>query len=129
MIPKAIEQAKELLDSGTATQSQIDAMAATLKGRMEQLVEVENPTVDEEDAAVEDGNVDENIDSETDTTEATDAPIVQQPIVQQPIVQQDTTQAPSRVGGRGCGAAVTTTAVVVSLVATLGTAMVVKKKD
>ena len=126
MIPKAVEEAKELLATGTATQSEIDAMTAKIRGRIDQLVLLDNPPVSDDEESVE---VDTETESDNATdTSATDAPIVQQPIVQQPVVQPTATQNAVELG-RGCGASVAATAVVLGIVATLGTTLVIKKKD
>jgi predicted small lipoprotein YifL len=52
---------------------------------------------------------------------ATEAPATEAPATQAPATEP--------AAKKGCGSAVATTAVVVGLVATLGTALVVKKRD
>lgn len=102
MVKKALEAAKALLEDESATQSAIDAAAEDLVGRMGELAP-SGVTAPED--------------------EETEAPATQAPIAQAPV-----TQTPP-AGKKGCGSAVATTAVIIGLVATLGTALVVKKKD
>lgn len=102
MVKKALDAAKQLLEDENATQSAIDAATEAITGRMAELVASGVTAPDDEE---------------------TEAPATQAPIAQAPI-----TQTPP-AAKKGCGSAVATTAVVIGLVATLGTALVVKKKD
>lgn len=116
MVVDAVDEAKELIDTADVKQSQVNAALDTLKGRIDGLVLVEGAEDDEE----EDPDADEDADANTDVP-ATQAPIPQVPVA------TGTTAAP--VAKKGCGAAISTTVAVITLVSTLGTALVIKKKD
>lgn len=120
MVTDAIATAKALKEKDGVKQSDVVAMVETINGRIESLVpsgEIAPPDEDGEDVTTEEGDGSEG----EAVVPGGDAPIV-------PAESgSDTTQTPTKKGG--CGGAVATTAVVVGLVATLGTALVVKKKD
>ena len=119
MVKSAIEEAKALLADTTATQSKLDEMVATIEARIADLKPSGLTSEDEEEE------------------EATDAPTTDAPTTDAPTVGDSTVQIPAYTDNagaevaakKGCGSAVATTAVVLGLVATLGTALVVKKKD
>lgn len=113
MVKKAVETGKALLEDAEAKQSQINAATEDIEGRIEAL---------QPSGAVAEPDDDEG-EADGDATEppATDAPAGDagtQPITPAPV--------PAK---KGCGSAVATTAVVLGLVATLGTALVIKKRD
>lgn len=120
MVTDAIATAKALKEKDGVKQSDVVAMIETINGRIESLVpsgEIAPPDEDGEDVTTEDGDGSEG----EEVVPGGDASVV-------PAESgSDTTQPPAKKGG--CGGAVATTAVVVGLVATLGTALVVKKKD
>ena len=112
MVEKAVATGKALLEDAEAKQSQINAATEDIEGRIEAL-QPSGDVAEPDDEGEADG----------DATEppATDAPAGDagtQPITPAP--------APAK---KGCGSAVATTAVVLGLVATLGTALVIKKRD
>lgn len=97
MVTKAVDDAKELMGKEGVKQSELDAAADVILGRIKELVpsglKVQRPTNSAATGMVE---------SDSETLAVDDG---------------------------GCGSAVATTAVVVGIVATLGTALVIKKKD
>lgn len=117
MVMDAVEDAEALLDSKELKQTDVDAMTETLNGRIDALIpsgEIAEP--------------DEDVDEEEEEEE-TEAPATQAPATQPPVPQGtgvNNTVLPPR---KGCAASVTATATIVALVATLGTALVIKKKD
>ena len=115
MVVDAVDEAKELIDTADVKQSQVNAALETLKGRIDGLVLVEGAEDDEEE--------EEDADDEGDAN--TDAPATQAPIPQAPV----TNVVPTPGAKKGCKSAVGTTACVIALVSTLGTALVIKKKD
>ena len=148
MVMNALAEAEALLESGTATQSEIDAMTETLSSRIQQLVLAEDsgdsgdsgddeedyvdPDDEEDvDAGEEDeentnsGSNDKNTDKKEDT-DGTKNPAETKPATAQPSVQD---LLPQKGGAAGCGASVAATAGVIALVAAFGTALVIKKKD
>lgn len=114
MVVDAVDEAKELIDTADVKQSQVNAALDTLRGRIDGLVLVEGAEDDEEE------------DPDEDADANTDVPATQAPIPQAPVAT-GTTAAP--VAKKGCGAAISTTVAVITLVSTLGTALVIKKKD
>ena len=122
MVTDAVADAKALKEKADAKQSDVVAMVETINGRIESLVPSGEIAPPDEDA---DGDADAD-------APATDAPAADGSATDAPIVPAEsgsaTTETPAAKKG-GCGGAIATTAVVVGLVATLGTALVVKKKD
>ena len=119
MVTEAVTEAKALKEKADAKQSDINAMVEKLTGRIDGLVPSGEIAPPEEDA---DGDADADADAPATDAPATDAPIVP--------AESGSATAPTPAAKKGgCGSAVATTAVVVGLVATLGTALVVKKKD
>lgn len=119
MVTEAVTEAKALKEKADAKQSDINAMVEKLTGRIDGLVPSGEIAPPEEDA---DGDADADADAPATDAPATDAPIVP--------AESGSATAPTPAAKKGgCGGAVATTAVVVGLVATLGTALVVKKKD
>lgn len=122
MVTDAVTEAKALKEKADAKQSDINAMVEKLTGRIDGLVPSGEIAPPEEDA---DGDADAD-------APATDAPAADGSATDAPIVpaESGSATAPTPAAKKGgCGSAVATTAVVVGLVATLGTALVVKKKD
>ena len=122
MVTDAVAEAKALKEKADAKQSDVVAMVETINGRIESLVPSGEIAPPEEDA---DGDADAD-------APATDAPAADGSATDAPIVpaESGSATAPTPAAKKGgCGGAVATTAVVVGLVATLGTALVVKKKD
>ena len=117
MVTGALEEAKALMEENEVKQSQVNAAVETLQGRIDGLVPANgvNPSDDEEEDA--------------DATETMDESISDTNAAQQSGVVPNATQPVAEVGGRGCGASVAVTAVVTGIVATLGAALVIKKKD
>lgn len=119
MVTDAVADAKALKEKADAKQSDVVAMVETINGRIESLVpsgEIAPPDDDAEGG---------------DDGAATDAPAADGSATDAPVPAESgsaTTETPAAKKG-GCGGAIATTAVVVGLVATLGTALVVKKKD
>ena len=111
---KAIEDAEAIVDDADATQADVDFALAELNEKIEGLGE---PIKDSADNGDGDADADEDADADDEDEDATQAPATQAPA----------TDAPEKKSG--CGSAVATTAVVLGLVATLGTALVVKKRD
>lgn len=122
MVSDYIAVAKKLLTSDDATQFDIDTALETLKGRISGLVSVNggasSDTDEEEDSADED-------DVDSDVNADTNAPAPQNPIPQ----ATDTGVVPVPGAKKGCKSSIATTAVVLGIVATFGTAFVIKKKD
>ena len=117
MVTGALEEAKALMEETEVKQSQVNAAVETLQGRIDGLVPANgvDPSDDEEEDA--------------DATETMDESISDTNAAQQTGVVPNATQPVAEVGGRGCGASVAATAVVLGIVATLGTTLVIKKKD
>ena len=110
MVMGAVEAGEELLDRGDATQVEIDEATAAINGRIDSLQPsgMTAPEEEEEEEKEDDGNAEKN----TDDVVATDAPSSKVPAIK-----------------KSCKSAVGSTALVVALVSTLGTALVIKKKD
>ena len=113
---KAIEDAEAIVDDADATQADVDFALAELNEKIEGLGEPIKDSADNGDGDA-DADEDEDADADDEDGDATQAPATQAPA----------TDAPEKKDG--CGSAVATTAVVLGLVATLGTALVVKKRD
>ena len=122
MVTKGLAEAKALKEKAGVKQSEIDAMVEDLNGKIDGLVPSGEIAPPDEDA---DGDADAD-------APATDAPAADGSATDAPVAPAEsgsaTTETPAAKKG-GCGGAIATTAVVVGLVATLGTALVVKKKD
>jgi hypothetical protein len=118
MVVKAVEDAKIIKEVVGVKQSEVDAATADILGKIDALVSSGVIAEPEED---EDADVDEDADADANGDE-TSAPVIQNPIVQPPV-------ATDVVADKGCKSAVATSAAIVALVATLGTALVIKKKD
>ena len=108
MVMDAVDDAKALLEKADVKQSEINAAEEAINGRIDALIPSGEIAEPEEDEGDDEG----------------DAPATQAPATQAPAAQN-----PAPAEKKGCGSAVATTAVVVGLVATLGTALVIKKKD
>ena len=122
MVVKAVEDAKIIKEVVGVKQSEVDAATADILGKIDALVSsgvIAEPEEDED--TDEDADVDEDADADANGDE-TFAPVIQNPIVQPPV-------ATDVVADKGCKSAVATSAAIVALVATLGTALVIKKKD
>ena len=124
MVTDAVAKAKALKEKADAKQSDVVAMVEDLNGKIDGLVPSGEIAPPDEDA---DGDADADADAP-----ATDAPAADGSATDAPVAPAEsgsaTTETPAAKKG-GCGGAIATTAVVVGLVATLGTALVVKKKD
>ena len=112
MVKKAVATGKALMENAEAKQSEIDAATSDIEGRIEALQPSGAVAEPDEDEGEADGDATE--------APATDAPAGD-------AGTQNPAPAPAAKGG--CGSAVATTAVVLGLVATLGTALVIKKRD
>ena len=115
-----IDEAKLVIDNENATQGEVDLALANLNEKIEGLGKP-NSAKDEENTDPDAGENEGENDGAEDENTATDAPATDAPATDAPA-----TDAPAK---KGCGSAVATTAVVLGLVATLGTALVIKKKD
>ena len=115
VLADAIEAGKAILEDEDAKQSDVDKALESIMAKIDGLVPSGNTSEEDEDVDAD----------ESEETEEQTAPIATQPIIQQPIA----TQPPVKTGGRGCGMSVSATSVVIGIVATLGTALVIKKKD
>lgn len=113
VLADAIKAGKDVLEKEDAKQSEVDKAVDSIMSKIDGLVP-SGEVADEED------ETDGEIDGEAGET----APVVNQP----PIIQQPIATQPAR-GGRGCGMSVAATSVVIGIVASLGTALVIKKKD
>ena len=117
MLMNAVAKAEELICSDTATQSEIDEMVAMIRERINGLqpsgVEVES----EEEA---DEGKENSADASADNANAA------QPAAPTDIQQTGAAVATKKIS---CKSSVATTAAIVALVGTFGTALVIKKKD
>ena len=102
MVMSAVEAGEELLDRGDATQVEIDEATAAINGRIDSL-QPSGMTAPEEETEP--------------ATEATELVETEDPASKVPAIK------------KSCKSAVGSTAAVVALVSTLGTALVIKKKD
>jgi hypothetical protein len=98
----AVEAGEELLDRRDATQVEIDEATAAINGRIDSL-QPSGMTAPEEETEP--------------ATEATELVETEDPASKVPAIK------------KSCKSAVGSTALVVALVSTLGTALVIKKKD
>lgn len=119
---KSIDDAQAVVDDVNATQGDVDFALADLNEKIEGLGKpVTGDDENNDDANNNAGENEGENDGAEDENTATDAPATDAPATDAPA-----TDAPAK---KGCGSAVATTAVVLGLVATLGTALVIKKKD
>ena len=98
----------------------MDMALETLNEKIEGLGKPVSKDDDDNDVTVDE---DEDADADEDEEDETAAPATQAPATQAPATQ------PAPADKKGCGSAVATTAAVLGLVAALGTALVVKKRD
>lgn len=112
MVVAAVEAGEELLDRRDATQVEIDEATAAINGRIDSLQPSGMTAPEEEEEEEEEKEDDGNAEKNTDDVVATDAPESKVPAIK-----------------KSCKSAVGSTALVVALVSTLGTALVIKKKD
>lgn len=119
MVVKAVEDAKIIKEVVGVKQSEVDAAADDIEGKIAALVSSGVIAEPEED----EGDSDEDADTDADVSgDATTAPIIEYPTAQVPV-------ATDVVVDKGCKSAVATSAAIVAIVATLGSALVIKKKD
>ena len=102
MVMSAVEAGEELLENSDATQVEIDEATAAINGRIDSL-QPSGMTAPEEETEP--------------ATEATELVETEDPASKVPAIK------------KSCKSAVGSTALVVALVSTLGTALVIKKKD
>lgn len=115
-----LADAEEIANDPNSTQADMDMALETLNEKIEGLGKPVSKDDDDKDVTVDD---DEDADADEDEEDETAAPATQAPATQAPATQ------PAPVEKKGCGSAVATTAAVLGLVAALGTALVVKKRD
>ena len=123
---KSIEDAEDIIDNPNATQTMVDDALQTLKTnitKLGEIIEAPSSSGGNKKPATKDDEDDET-DVIDDETESETLPTTQPPATQEPA-----TQAASRTSGGRCSSSVVTTSVVVAIVATLGSAVVIKKKD
>ena len=144
---KSLEDAIDVLDDPDATQGDVNLALETLNTNIKNLGKVydfdpsgdsdKQPTDKDENDGNDSDNKDNNNNNDNNDNEetedvtnnqGTDINSATQAIPQNPIPQAPSTQAPSRSSGR-CGASVATTSIIVAIVASLGSALVIKKKD
>ena len=117
MLSNAVKVGEDLLLKLDATQVEVDKATSEILARIESLTPSGiDPGTDDEDANVDDEGGDE--DGEKENEDEEDNTATQAPATQAPVPMK-----------KGCKSAAATTAVVVGFVATLGTALVIKKKD
>ena len=116
---EVLAEAEAVAADPNATQGDMDIALEALNEKIEGLGKpVSNNTNNNNKNDDADVDEDEDADAEDEETEA--------PATEAPATQAPATEPAAK---KGCGSAVATTAVVVGLVATLGTALVVKKRD
>ena len=116
---EVLAEAEAVAADPNATQGDMDIALEALNEKIEGLGKpVSNNTNNNNKNDDADVDEDEDADAEDEKTEA--------PATEAPATQAPATEPAAK---KGCGSAVATTAVVVGLVATLGTALVVKKRD
>ena len=116
---EVLAEAEAVAADPNATQGDMDMALEALNEKIEGLGKpVSNNTNNNNKNDDADVDEDEDADAEDEETEA--------PATEAPATQAPATEPAAK---KGCGSAVATTAVVVGLVATLGTALVVKKRD
>ena len=114
MLMKAVKSAKELLKQSDLKQTDIDNTVATIQTRMDSLVAADGVVTETEEAPTVGEETDNNTVIESGTANESES------------ASGDMGEISPK---EGCGSAVAATAVVLSIVAGLGTALVVKKKD
>ena len=114
MLMKAVKSAKELLQQSDLKQSDIDDTAATLQTRMDSLVAADGVVPETDDAPTVGEETDNNTVIESGMANESES------------ASGDTGEISPK---KGCGSAVATTAIVATIVAGLGAALVVRKKD
>ena len=119
MLMNVVENAEELIWSDTATQSEIDEAAAQIRVRMSELKLL--------DGVEPDGDLDGDTDGDTDADDDTDR--ATEVVETEPVAETKETSDAILNMKQSCTSAVGSTAAVVALVSTLGTALVIKKKD
>lgn len=118
MLSNAVKVGEDLLLKLDATQVEVDKATSEILARIESLTPSGiDPGTDDEDVTVDDEGGDEE-DGEKENEDEEDNTATQAPATQAPVPMK-----------KGCKSAAATTAVVVGFVATLGTALVIKKKD
>ena len=119
-----LAEAEEVLNDPNSTQGDMDLALAALNEKIEGLGKPvssgSNSGNSGSSSSEAEPDDDENEDDEDE--DATDAPATDAPATEAPATEPAAAK-------KGCGSAVATTAVVVALVSTLGTALVVKKRD
>ena len=115
-----LADAEEIANDPNSTQADMDMALETLNEKIEGLGKPVSKDDDDKDVTVDE---DEDADADEDEEDETAAPATQAPATQAPATQ------PAPAEKKGCGSAVATTAAVLGLVAALGTALVVKKRD
>lgn len=123
---KSIEDAEDIIDNPNATQTMVDDALQTLKTnitKLGEIIEAPSSSGGNKKPATKDDE-DDKTDAIDDETESETLPATQAPATQEPA-----TQAASRTSGGRCSSSVVTTSVVVAIVATLGSAVVIKKKE
>lgn len=115
-----LADAEEIANDPNSTQADMDMALETLNEKIEGLGKPVSKDDDDKDVTVDE---DEDADADEDEEDETAAPATQAPATQAPATQ------PAPADKKGCGSAVATTAAVLGLVAALGTALVVKKRD
>ena len=115
MLMKAVESAEEIVDKTGVMQTEIDNTLTTLQARMDSLVASDKKADSTEKVPTIGDSTDNNVGVEDVTVAASES-----------ASDNASIEVPAK---EGCGSAIVTTAVVVSIVAGLGTALVVKKKD
>ena len=131
---KALSDAETVAADTDAVQDEINGALATLKERITALSASANtPSTDTDNKNETPDNKTETDDSKSEADEETPADNTEDVVVDESTTvpdESDTTGeiAPAPVKKR-CGAAVGTTAITLSIVTALGTALVVKKKD
>ena len=114
----SIQNAEAVVANVNATQSDVDSALTSIKQKVDAL-KLKTPA--------DDNNETDAPETDAPETDATDAPATDAPATDAPATNAPATDAPASKGG--CGSAVATTAIIVGLVTTLGTALVVKKRD
>ena len=114
MLMKAVKSAKELLQQSDLKQSDIDNTVATLQTRMDSLVAADGVVPETEEIPT--------VGEETDNNTVIESGAA----LESESASGDMGEVSPK---KGCGSAVATTAIVATIVAGLGTALVIKKKD
>ena len=122
---KSIDDAKAVLNDTNATQADVDKALEDLKANIKNLGKAYDD-FDPSEKPDNDTNKDTEADDETEATENEETNNVTENNTETQAPAQ--TQAPATESKR-CGSAVATTSVIVTIVAALGSAVVIKKKD